>query len=147
MKTRLLLASALALISVAALSACGGDDAADEDLGRFADTDSATASKNGSSSLVEAAPGAPGTSSYDTDVPGGPGDAPLSAADISRKIIFTDPTRGMRSTRVNRTIPLPLDTAQVRDAQMITQHAFMGDITYQNAGAMLFGHKPLPGYL
>lgn len=37
--------------------------------------------------------------------------------------------------------------AQVRDAQMVTQHAFMGDITYQNAGAMLFGHKPLPGYL
>ncbi|WP_298599622.1 acyl-CoA dehydrogenase family protein [Zoogloea sp.] len=37
--------------------------------------------------------------------------------------------------------------AQVRDAQMITQHAFMGDITYQNAGAMLFGLKPLPGYL
>ncbi|MCK6389192.1 MAG: hypothetical protein L6Q65_16570 [Zoogloea sp.] len=37
--------------------------------------------------------------------------------------------------------------AQVRDAQMITQHAFMGDITYQNAGAMLFGFKPLPGYL
>lgn len=37
--------------------------------------------------------------------------------------------------------------AQVRDAQMITQHAFMGDITYQNAGAMLFGYKPLPGYL
>ncbi|MBU6311887.1 MAG: hypothetical protein KGN38_05070 [Actinomycetales bacterium] len=34
----------------------------------------------------------------------------------ARKIIFTDPTRGMRSTRVNRTIPLPLDTAQVRDA-------------------------------
>lgn len=38
-------------------------------------------------------------------------------------------------------------SAQVRDAQMITQHAFMGDITYQNAGAMMFGHKPLPGYL
>ncbi len=37
--------------------------------------------------------------------------------------------------------------AQVRDAQMITQHAFMGDITYQNAGAMLFGLPPLPGYL
>ncbi|WP_461585032.1 acyl-CoA dehydrogenase family protein [Tepidiphilus sp. HLB4] len=36
---------------------------------------------------------------------------------------------------------------QVRDVQMITQHAFMGDITYQNAGAMLFGYKPLPGYL
>lgn len=37
--------------------------------------------------------------------------------------------------------------AQVRDVQMITQHAFMGDITYQNAGAMLFGLKPMPGYL
>ena len=34
-----------------------------------------------------------------------------------------------------------------RDSQMATQHAFMGEITYQNAGAMLFGHKPLPGYL
>ena len=37
--------------------------------------------------------------------------------------------------------------AQVRDVQMITQHAFMGDITYQTAGAMLFGLKPMPGYL
>jgi len=36
---------------------------------------------------------------------------------------------------------------QVRDAQVLTQHAFMGDITYQNAGAMLFGLPPLPGYL
>jgi alkylation response protein AidB-like acyl-CoA dehydrogenase len=36
---------------------------------------------------------------------------------------------------------------QVRDAQMVTQHAFMGDITYQNAGAMRFGLSPLPGYL
>jgi len=34
-----------------------------------------------------------------------------------------------------------------RDSQMATQHAFMGEITYQNAGAMLFGHDPLPGYL
>ena len=34
-----------------------------------------------------------------------------------------------------------------RDSQMTTQHAFMGEITYQNAGAMLFGKKPLPGYL
>lgn len=40
----------------------------------------------------------------------------------------------------------PLAT-QVRDSLVITQHAFMGDITYQNAGAMLFGLKPLPGYL
>jgi alkylation response protein AidB-like acyl-CoA dehydrogenase len=34
-----------------------------------------------------------------------------------------------------------------RDSQMATQHAFMGEITYQNVGAMLFGHDPLPGYL
>lgn len=34
-----------------------------------------------------------------------------------------------------------------RDSQMATQHAFMGEITYQNAGAMMFGHNPLPGYL
>lgn len=34
-----------------------------------------------------------------------------------------------------------------RDVHMATQHAFMGEITYQNAGAMLFGQDPLPGYL
>ena len=34
-----------------------------------------------------------------------------------------------------------------RDAAMCTQHAFMGAITYQNAGAMAFGKQPLPGYL
>lgn len=34
-----------------------------------------------------------------------------------------------------------------RDAHMPTQHAFMGEITYQNAGAMMFGNDPLPGYL
>lgn len=34
-----------------------------------------------------------------------------------------------------------------RDSMMCTQHAFMGAITFQNAGAMLFGNKPLPGYL
>ena len=34
-----------------------------------------------------------------------------------------------------------------RDVAMCTQHAFMGAVTYQNAGAMLFGHTPLPGYL
>jgi len=37
--------------------------------------------------------------------------------------------------------------ACVRDAQMVTQHAFMGEITYQNAGAMFFELPPLPGYL
>lgn len=35
----------------------------------------------------------------------------------------------------------------VNDAQVVTQHAFMGDMTYQNAGAIFFGNKPLPGYL
>ncbi|MBV6273934.1 acyl-CoA dehydrogenase family protein [Alcaligenaceae bacterium CGII-47] len=35
----------------------------------------------------------------------------------------------------------------VNDTQAVTQHAFMGDITYQSAGAMLFGKSPLPGYL
>ena len=34
-----------------------------------------------------------------------------------------------------------------RDVNLATQHAFMGEITYQNAGAMMFGHDPLPGYL
>jgi len=34
-----------------------------------------------------------------------------------------------------------------RDSQMATQHAFMGEITFQNAGAMIFGKDPLPGYL
>ncbi|WP_432697346.1 acyl-CoA dehydrogenase family protein [Marinobacterium sp. YM272] len=35
----------------------------------------------------------------------------------------------------------------LRDASMVTQHAFMGRITLKNAGAMFFGHDPLPGYL
>ncbi len=35
----------------------------------------------------------------------------------------------------------------MRDSMMCTQHAFMGEITYKNAGAMFFEHKPLPGYL
>ncbi|MDH1339302.1 indole-3-acetate monooxygenase [Ectopseudomonas oleovorans] len=35
----------------------------------------------------------------------------------------------------------------VNDAQVVTQHAFMGDITYQNAGAIFFGKQPYPGYL
>ncbi|MCG7602187.1 flavin-dependent monooxygenase [Halomonas sp. McH1-25] len=35
----------------------------------------------------------------------------------------------------------------VRDSMLVTQHAFMGEITWKNAGAMFFGHDPLPGYL
>lgn len=34
-----------------------------------------------------------------------------------------------------------------RDVHMPTQHAFMGEISYQNAGAVMFGKDPLPGYL
>ncbi|MGP5209573.1 acyl-CoA dehydrogenase family protein [Psychrobacter alimentarius] len=34
-----------------------------------------------------------------------------------------------------------------RDASLVGQHAFMGEVTFRNAGAMAFGHKPYPGYL
>lgn len=34
-----------------------------------------------------------------------------------------------------------------RDSMVITQHAFMGELTYINAGNMYFGQSPLPGYL
>lgn len=61
------------------------------------------------------------------------------AADVTRRAQMVSGGSG-----VYESSPL---AAQVRDVQMITQHAFMGDITYQNAGAMMFGHKPLPGYL
>ena len=61
------------------------------------------------------------------------------AADVTRRAQMLTGMSG-----VYETSPL---AQQVRDTQMITQHAFMGEITYQNAGAMLFGLKPLPGYL
>lgn len=61
------------------------------------------------------------------------------AADVTRRAQMVS-----GGTGVYESCPL---AAQVRDVQMITQHAFMGDITYQNAGAMMFGLKPLPGYL
>lgn len=61
------------------------------------------------------------------------------SADVTRRAQMVSGGSG-----VYESCPL---AAQVRDVQMITQHAFMGDITYQNAGAMLFGLKPLPGYL
>lgn len=40
----------------------------------------------------------------------------------------------------------PLSRA-FRDVHLAVQHAFMGEITFQNAGAMFFGKQPLPGYL
>lgn len=61
------------------------------------------------------------------------------AADVTRRAQMV---AGM--TGVYEVSPIAM---QVRDAQMVTQHAFMGEITYQNAGAMLFGHAPTPGYL
>lgn len=61
------------------------------------------------------------------------------AAEVARSVQMLS---GM--TGVYESSPL---AACVRDAQMVTQHAFMGDITYQNAGAMFFGLPPLPGYL
>lgn len=35
----------------------------------------------------------------------------------------------------------------LRDSLLCSQHAFMGQITFRNAGAMAFGHPPYPGYL
>lgn len=35
----------------------------------------------------------------------------------------------------------------VNDTMVITQHAFMGEMTYLNAGTMLCGQPPTPGYL
>lgn len=35
----------------------------------------------------------------------------------------------------------------VNDSNVVTQHAFMGDLSLQNAGAMSFGLAPMPGYL
>lgn len=61
------------------------------------------------------------------------------AADVARTAQMLS---GM--TGVYRTSPL---ARFVNDAQVVTQHAFMGDMTYQNAGAIFFGGKPMPGYL
>ena len=60
-------------------------------------------------------------------------------ADVARRIQMLT---GM--TGVYESSPI---VVQVRDAQMVPQHAFVGEITYQNAGAILFGKDPLPGYL
>ncbi|PPC76676.1 acyl-CoA dehydrogenase [Pokkaliibacter plantistimulans] len=61
------------------------------------------------------------------------------AAEVARSVQMLS---GM--TGVYRDSPL---SRFVNDTLVITQHAFMGDITYQNAGAMFFGQPPLPGYL
>ncbi|MBD1551134.1 indole-3-acetate monooxygenase [Pseudomonas typographi] len=61
------------------------------------------------------------------------------AADVARTAQMLSGMSGVYSTS-------PLARC-VNDAQVVTQHAFMGDVTYQNAGAMFFGKAPLPGYL
>ena len=61
------------------------------------------------------------------------------SAEVARKVQLLS---GM--TGVFKNSPL---SRFVNDAQVVTQHAFMGDITWQNAGAVFFGQKPLPGYL
>ncbi|AWY02497.1 acyl-CoA dehydrogenase [Marinomonas primoryensis] len=61
------------------------------------------------------------------------------SAEVARKVQLLS---GM--TGVYKNSPL---SRFVNDAQVVTQHAFMGDITWQNAGAIFFGQKPLPGYL
>ncbi|MEP3349423.1 MAG: acyl-CoA dehydrogenase family protein [Marinomonas sp.] len=61
------------------------------------------------------------------------------SADVARKVQMLS---GM--TGVFKNSPL---SRFVNDAQVVTQHAFMGDITWQNAGAIFFEKKPFPGYL
>ncbi|WP_367104150.1 acyl-CoA dehydrogenase family protein [uncultured Psychrobacter sp.] len=38
-------------------------------------------------------------------------------------------------------------TRILQNISLVSQHAFMGQITFRNAGAMAFGHKPYPGYI
>jgi hypothetical protein len=87
MNTRWMVAGAL--LASLAFVACGDDD--DDDSGGFRSGagDFAANESQGGKLAAAAAPGAPSTGAYDTDVSGGVGDEPFSAADISRKIIFT----------------------------------------------------------
>lgn len=61
------------------------------------------------------------------------------AADVARQALALNGMGG-----VSMTSPLQ---RYVRDTMVITQHAFMGDLSYLNAGTVFFGGKPLPGYL
>jgi len=61
------------------------------------------------------------------------------AADVARRVQMLTGMTGMFESS-------PL-AAQVRDVQMITQHTFLGETTYQNAGAIFFGMAPSVGYL
>lgn len=61
------------------------------------------------------------------------------AAEVARQALTLNGMGG-----VTMTSPLQ---RYVRDTMVITQHAFMGDLSYLNAGTVFFGGKPLPGYL
>ncbi|MEZ2585600.1 acyl-CoA dehydrogenase family protein [Kluyvera intermedia] len=61
------------------------------------------------------------------------------AAEVARQALALNGMGG-----VTMTSPLQ---RYVRDTLVITQHAFMGDLSYLNAGTVFFGGKPQPGYL
>jgi len=61
------------------------------------------------------------------------------AAKVARQVLALNGMGGIELTS-------PLQR-YVRDTMVITQHAFMGELSYINAGTLLFGGTPLPGYL
>ncbi|HID4129840.1 TPA: acyl-CoA dehydrogenase family protein [Pluralibacter gergoviae] len=61
------------------------------------------------------------------------------AADVARQAMALNGMGGVAMTS-------PLQR-YVRDTLVITQHTFMGDLSYLNAGTLFFGGEPLPGYL
>ncbi|WP_285129362.1 acyl-CoA dehydrogenase family protein [Leclercia adecarboxylata] len=61
------------------------------------------------------------------------------AAEVTRQALELNGMGGI-------TMKSPLQR-YVRDTMVITQHAFMGDLSYLNAGTVYFGGQPLPGYL
>lgn len=61
------------------------------------------------------------------------------AADVARQTLALNGMGGVAMTS-------PLQR-YVRDTLVIAQHAFMGDLSYLNAGTLFFGGEPLPGYL
>ncbi|OTG87387.1 acyl-CoA dehydrogenase [Acinetobacter sp. ANC 4558] len=61
------------------------------------------------------------------------------AAEVARKMQML---AGMTAIYTNNVF-----SRFVNDTNVVTQHAFMGDATLQNAGLVSFGLKPAPGYL
>ncbi|ANF83380.1 acyl-CoA dehydrogenase (plasmid) [Acinetobacter sp. NCu2D-2] len=65
--------------------------------------------------------------------------AARTSAEVARKMQML---AGMTAIYTNNPF-----SRYVNDANVVTQHAFMGDATLLNAGAMSFGLPPTPGYL